>query len=188
MRPRLMIKNLSILLAVASAFSVVEAPAIASAVTSRALNNTSAEVTHRIECRNNSHITGMVVDEQYNYGVIDVRFNCSNGTTTLWATRNPNADNRFSLRGSLVGLEVFEQYGYGVIDFRYFKRSGRVGEVGRFTYNPRENRTSYVECPNKAYGAEIYEQSGYGIVDIALLCRPASEARRGTRVPNPRQP
>jgi len=188
MRLHWIIKSSSILMVAASVISVAGASAIASSVTSRALNNRDAEVTHRIECSNGSHITEMIVDEQHNYGVIDVKFNCSNGTTTLWATNNPNTDNRFTLRGNLAGLEVFEQYGYGVIDFRYFKRSGGAEEVGRFTYNPREDRTAYIECSNKAYGAEVYEQSGYGIVDVALLCLPESEVRRGTTVPTPRRP
>lgn len=186
MKFRNSVRRLAYLGATMSVFLLTTSVA-ASPVTSRATNNTDAEQLHRIECNNGTHITGMYVDEQYNYGVIDVQFQCSDGTTTEWATKNVNVSNRYHLRGDLAGVEVFEQYGYGVIDFRYFRRSGRVGlsEVGRFTNNPRENRTAYIECPYKAYGAEVYEQSGYGIVDIALLCKEEGSVRPGIPVPNP---
>ncbi len=138
-------------------------------VSERANSNPNAEFRHRIQCSGGSFVTGMVVDEQGGYGVIDIKFLCSNGTETTWATQNQNTENRYIKYGKLRSLRAYEQHNYGLIDFKYWSEGG---DQGIFTENARWDDYGTLDCSNNhVIGAEIYEQNGYGVVDIALVCQ-----------------
>ena len=150
--------------------------AIAAWITPRATDNQNAELLHQIQCLPGSHVTGFTVAEQSGYGIVDVRFFCSNGLSTRWATNNRHAQRRyFRYVSELKGLVVYEQYNFGIINFSPIaldSLTNTIGEGARLVSNARENRELRIRCDSsRAIGARVYEQHHHGVVDIALICQ-----------------
>ena len=140
--------------------------------TGQALGNNDVGRVLAIKCPDNSIVNLVTLNEQDNYGIIDIKFGCSGGQSTGWATGNRNGNRTYSASGGrfLSGFIVHEQYNYGVIDLQLISGQDTGGQIAN---NYNADRKVPIVCPGSQsiYGAIIYEQDGYGVIDIALLCR-----------------
>ena len=123
-------------------------------------------------CNKGQFVSWLDWYEQSGYGLIDVKFQCSDGTETRM-THNDNGWRNYGVhcKEGFDEMIAREQPGYGIINVQMSCYESNNFDFSNGNFDGFNNNKQSCKPGFKMVGIETQEQSGYGIINFRFLCQ-----------------
>merc|ERR1719186_2193174 len=126
------------------------------------------------QCADGHYVDRMTWMSENNYGIVDLKFSCSDGTIYRMADNPKGRDDRqMNCEGSKGGFRQMtgrRKYNWGIINVRSFCLYQETQQTANDDLRGWWEQTRMCKKNQKIVGIQTQEQGGYGIVNFQFQC------------------